>query len=149
MRLIIKEEPNCTEVEICITCKTVDGKVRRLVESVRAYTLSVPATKEKERFSIDVADIFYFESVDSRTFLYTEKEVFECNKRLYEIEEELRGTPFIRASKSLIVNVSYVNSVKPQFSGRLEAQLCNGERVIVSKHYIKGFRDKFLQEENR
>lgn len=36
-------------------------------------------------------------------------------------------------------------SMRAQFSGRLEATLKNNEKVIISKHYIKSFRDKFEQ----
>ncbi|WP_407920378.1 LytTR family transcriptional regulator DNA-binding domain-containing protein [Gottfriedia luciferensis] len=32
-------------------------------------------------------DIFYFESVDKKNFIYTDKEVFETALRLYEVEE--------------------------------------------------------------
>ena len=41
------------------------------------------------------------------------------------------------------MNTAVVTSVRAQLSGRLEATLKNNEKVLVSKHYIKDFREKF------
>jgi len=94
---------------------------------------------------IALENIYYFDSVDNKTFLYVERDVYRCDRKLYELEAQLVDTPFIRISKSCILNIAVVTSVRAQLSGRLEATLKNDEKVIISKHYIKGFRDKFEQ----
>ena len=53
-----------------------------------------------------------------------------------------RAADFRQAAEE-ICGHGAVESVRAQFSGRLEAALKNGEKVLVSKHYIKSFRDKF------
>jgi len=50
---------------------------------------------------------------------------------------------FLRISKSTIVNLSKVKSLTPSLSGRLEAALFNGEKVIISRQYVVGLKTKF------
>ena len=81
------------------------------------------------------ADVYYIETVDNKTFLYCENEMYETKQKLYELEE-LRINDFLRISKSVIVNLSKIKSLGPSMSGRLEATLKNGERVVISRQYV-------------
>ena len=51
------------------------------------------------------SDILYFESVDERVFVYTDEDICEVKTRLYELEKELPDIDFMRAGKSLIINL--------------------------------------------
>ena len=62
--------------------------------------------------------------------------MYESKWKLYEFEEFSRGSSFFRASKSVILNADKIEFVKPAFSGRFEAVLFNGEKVIVSRQYV-------------
>jgi DNA-binding LytR/AlgR family response regulator len=70
--------------------------------------------------------------------------VYESDMYLYEIENMLTGTHFIRISKNLIVNTALIESVRALFNGKFEASLTNGEKVIVNRHYVNAFKEKFL-----
>ncbi|MGL6199148.1 MAG: LytTR family DNA-binding domain-containing protein [Lachnospiraceae bacterium] len=144
MRLIIEQSLDCDEAEIKITCGIMDERLTRLIEQIKLYTFSITAEKDGINIPVPLENIFYFESVDNKTFLYLNKDIYRCDKKLYELEEMLKNTAFVRISKSCILNTSFVSTVRAQFSGRLEATLKNGEKLIVSKHYIKDFRDKFI-----
>lgn len=122
----------------------MDERLTRLIEQIKLYTFSITAEKDGINIPVPLENIFYFESVDNKTFLYLNKDIYRCDKKLYELEEMLKNTAFVRISKSCILNTSFVSTVRAQFSGRLEATLKNGEKLIVSKHYIKDFRDKFI-----
>ena len=144
MRLIIEQSLDCDEAEIKITCGIMDERLSRLIEQIKLYTFSITAEKDGINIPVPLENIFYFESVDNKTFLYLNKDIYRCDKKLYELEDMLKNTAFVRISKSCILNTSFVSTVRAQFSGRLEATLKNGEKLIVSKHYIKDFRDKFI-----
>lgn len=45
---------------------------------------------------VNAEGILYVESVDKRTFFYTESAVFETPLCLYEMEERLEGCDFLR-----------------------------------------------------
>lgn len=143
MKLLVEQSLDCKELEIKITCGLMDERLKRLIEQIRLFSFSIMAEKDGVTIPIPLEDIYYFDTVDNKTFLYTEKDVYLCDKKLYELEMQLTGTPFIRVSKNCVLNTSAVLSIRAQLSGRLEATLKNTEKVIISKHYIKDFRDKF------
>jgi len=145
LKLLVEQSLDCKETVIKITCGLMDERLKRLIEQIRLFSFSVTAEKDGVTLPIALEDIYYFDTVDNKTFLYVERDVYSCDKKLYELEVQLEDTPFIRISKSSILNTAVVTSVRAQFSGRLEAILKNDEKVIISKHYIKGFRDKFEQ----
>lgn len=145
MKLLVEQSLDCKETEIRITCGLMDERLKRLIEQIRLFSFSVTAEKGGLTIPVALEDVYYFDTVDNKTFLYVEKEVYRCDKKLYEMEAQLADTPFVRISKNCLLNTSVVASVRAQFSGRLEATLKNKEKVIVSKHYLKEFRDKFEQ----
>lgn len=145
MKLLIEQSLDCKETVIKITCGIMDERLKRLVEQIRLYSFSIIGKKEGASIPVPLEQIYYFDTAENKTFLYVEKDIYECDKKLYELESHLGETPFVRISKNCILNTAIVVSVKAHFSGRLEANLKNGEKVVVSKHYLKEFRDKFQQ----
>lgn len=83
---------------------------------------------------ISLTDIFYFESVDEKVFIYCRDKVYECRKKLYELET--LGGGFFRASKSTVVNINMLESTRPSLSGRFRAHLSNGEEIEISRQYV-------------
>lgn len=121
----------------------MDERLSRLIEQIRLYSFSVTGMKDGIVSMIPLEQIFYFDSVENKTYLYVEKDVYQCDKKLYELEQLLKETTFVRISKSCILNAEKVTEVKAQFNGRLEVKLLNHEKILVSKHYIKEFKEKF------
>ena len=83
-----------------------------------------------------LTEIFYFEVVDERAFVYTQSEVYEAKEKLYEFERLCAGSTLFRCSKSMILNADRIDYVRPSLSGRFEAVLSNGEKVVVSRKYV-------------
>ena len=76
------------------------------------------------------------------TFLYTAETVLETPLRLYELEDRLAGTEFVRASKQMLVNFDHVASIRPAMNARLQLMLDNGEAVVVSRQYAPVVKKK-------
>jgi DNA-binding LytR/AlgR family response regulator len=121
----------------------MDERLSRLIEQIRLFSFSITGTKDGVAAMIPLEQIFYFDSVENKTYLYVEKDVYQCDKKLYELEQLLKETTFVRISKSCILNAEKVIEVKAQLNGRLEVRLLNREKVLVSKHYIRDFKEKF------
>ena len=85
---------------------------------------------------LKLAEVFHFEVVDDRSFLYTQAAVFEAKEKLYEFERLCAGSALFRSSKSMILNAEKIDYVRPSLSGRFEAVLSNGEKVVVSRKYV-------------
>lgn len=119
-----------------IGCHVRDARVNELVRKLQLWQGRVEAFREERQYQIAIADIYYIEAVDERTFLYLEKDCYESRKRLYELEALLEERGFVRISKSVIVDLMKVTAIRPALNGRFLCRLRNGEDVIISRKYV-------------
>ncbi|MDE7295097.1 MAG: LytTR family transcriptional regulator DNA-binding domain-containing protein [Oscillospiraceae bacterium] len=118
-----------------------DNKTRRLADKIKALDLTVSGSSEGKVFQVHISDIYYAESVERKTFLYTKDEVYMTDKKLYELEGMLKEAGIIRISKSCLMNVDMLYSIRQLMNSRLEATLINGEKLIVARTYLKGIKN--------
>lgn len=135
MKVDIKKDLTTESVFVEIHCREVTQEVARLERHVRRFGTSLPATENGEHFNIPIDAILYIESVDKKTFIYTERQTLMSEKRLYELEELLDKRDFFRCSKSVILHLNKVERLKPEITRNILATLVNGERVVVSRRY--------------
>ena len=129
-----------------ITCEN-DEEEKKLEGLLKGADPKILGMKNKKTYRIDIQDIFYIESVDKKTFIYTEQDVFETSKRLYEFENELH-LPFLRVSKSTILNINKISSLQADLGGRLMCNLDNHERISISRQYAQKFKAVLRGEEH-
>ena len=135
MKITINESEDIEDLEIVVNCKRVDENLLKMIAAIRAFDRKITATRDGKLFVLDVDAIYYFESVDKKTFIYLDKDVYESSLRLYELEEKFVNTDFFRASKSTI-NLSKIKVITPIFGGKLEVLLENNEKLVVSRQYV-------------
>lgn len=138
---IITPEPG-QEDEVIIRCAQLDAGLMKLIYALKTEKNKLTAYSDTGITMLPTADVYYFEAVDSKVFAYCEKQVYEIRKKLYELEEELANTDFLRISKSTIVDLSKVQHLSAAFNGRLEANLKNGEKIIISRQYVPALKKK-------
>lgn len=144
LKLIIEQSSDNKEIEINIKFgQVIDEKLQRLIDQIRLYSFSIIGKKDKEIYQISLKDVYYIESIEEKTFIYLEREVYEASLKLYELEEQLVNTSYIRVSKSTILNIEKLQSIKPLINGKLEATLKNQEKVLINRHYVPAFKKKF------
>lgn len=129
---IAKEQPEQVEIR----CHEVTDEVREIVTFIKTRQGQLTGVKEGKQYEIPVPDICYIEAVDEKVFLYTLKQVYETRQKLYELEELLKEKYFLRVSKSLLLNLMKVQSIKPALNGRFTAVLKSGEEIIISRKYV-------------
>ena len=98
--------------------------------------------RDNQTHIIDRQDVLYFESVDKRCFIYTASDAYETSLKLYEIEEYMSEMEFFRSSKSQVINILKIKSLCPDFGGRIEVVMENGEKLIVSRQYAKLLKER-------
>ena len=89
---------------------------------------------------INILDIYYIESVDKKTFVYLENAVYRTDFRLYQLKNKLQTYGFVQISKSCILNINVLDSIRPLFNSRMEATLKNGEKVNINRNYLIGVK---------
>lgn len=142
MKITIIDNADGEEDEIIIRCRHMDEQLLKLIYAIKAGQEKITVLRGGDYFQVMPEEIYYFEAVDNKVFLYLEKEVYETKQKLYELERQFQGTDFFRASKSCIVNLSKVKSLSPAFNGRFEAHMKNGEKVIISRQYVPALKEK-------
>ncbi len=129
-------------VGVIIDCPRVDENIERLRTHIEQFDSRIKGNCNGELCFVDIKDIYYFDAVDNRTFLYTQKECLEVSYRLYELEEMLVDKDFIRISKSQIVNIQKMKSLIPQMNRTLLVTMNNEECLCISRRYVKSMKEK-------
>lgn len=142
MKLIIDQSLEHKDVEITIKCGLIDEGLQRLIDQIRLYSFSISGKKDGSIHQIRLEDVYYFESIDNKTFAYCDQEVYECSPKLYELEQQLAHSHFVRISKSCILNITRLVSVRALLYGKFEAQLANTEKLIINRHYVQALKEK-------
>lgn len=142
MRIKIESINDGCEPEIIIRCNELDESLLQLINAIKSNSKKQIGEANSTMHLIEAKDVFYFETVDDRVFIYCRDQVFETKKKLYQIEAEYENSNFFRASKSVILNIGKIKSFSPAFSGRFEAVLENGEKVIISRQYVPVLKKK-------
>lgn len=101
----------------------------------------------REKASVRIEDVLYFETVDGLVFAYTADSVYEIKGRLYQVEEKVNKRNICRASKTMLVNVEHIISVRTALNGRLYARMENGEEILITRRYAKEVEDCFMEDE--
>ena len=97
---------------------------------------------QNRRAQIPIAEILYFEADAEQVFAYTEKEIFQVHQRLYQVETFGGPAGIIRVSKSHLVNLRKIQSVRTALNSRLYAKMPNGEEVLVSRKYAPALKER-------
>ena len=125
---------------VLIRCHAVTEQVQEIEAFVKSRQGSLSCISDAKKYEIPVTDICYIESVDGKTFLYTNDRVYETAYRIYEMEEMLKPKHFLRISKPMLVNLMKIRSIQPAFNGRFLAVLSSGEKIIISRYYVKALK---------
>ena len=157
MEILIHEDKELPDSRIEIYCPEVSEEILDMVAKLRVYDKKITGVNDGGTYIVVVSEILYVESVDKRTFFYTQRSchntsqsssqgcgegVYETPLKLYELEERLGRSDFFRASKSTIINFNQIQSLRPDFGGRMLVQMKNGEKLYVSRQYVPVLKGK-------
>ena len=136
MKVHLEKVNSIKEEEAVIKAVSITDEITGAIELLEGGTRGIAVIKDDQIYIIKVSAVYYIESVDKKTFVYTKDSCYDCKYRLYELETMLGGY-FMRCSKSMIVNLKKVRTVKSQMSGRIDATLLNDEQIVISRGYVK------------
>ena len=140
MNVRIEQVEKEREELVLIRCHAVTDEVREIASFIKSRAGSLTGTSDEKQYEVPVTDVCYIESVDGKTFLYTRNRVYETAYRIYELEELLKPKHFLRISKPMLVNLMKIKSIQPAFNGRFTATLGSGEKIIISRNYVKALK---------
>ena len=130
------------EEEVIINYIEMTPEIERMIRLLNGEQRKLIGWDEKTSVILEPQDILYIESVDGRTFAYMEKQVLKLDDTLNQLEQILNDINFFRCSKSMIINIDKVRTLRSMPSNRIDATMQNGEHIVISRTYASDFRKR-------
>ena len=135
--------------EVVIRCREITPEIIRLQQLLSGdfdRSNQFLLYKGDTEYYLNVNDIIFFETEGNAVMAHTKNDMYETRRKLYELEE-LSGGRFQRISKSAIVNVDKVYSIKRNVtsSSAIEFQGTH-KQIYVSRAYYKVLREKLEEK---
>lgn len=149
MKIRVELEETLPEDEVVIRCRSLTDEIRQIqnaVSSVAASRQNFILYKGDTEYYVALEEILFFETEGNGLNAHTRANVYQTRYRLYELEEMLPGH-FLRISKSTIVNVREIYSLRKSNLSTTSVAAFNGshKQVFVSRHYSKALKEKLLE----
>lgn len=135
MKITVNINEKADDVEIHINCNQITPHIENMIAMLRMMNQQMTVTKDGENYLLDVNKILYIEALERKTFVYADEAIYESKLKLYEMEERLCKSGFFRVSKSCLVHLQFIQSIKNDVERRLRLTLKNGEQIMVSRQY--------------
>lgn len=117
----------------------IDSETKEMIARLDTTLSNVEGTFEDRHVSVPVTEVLYFETVDRRTFAYTDKMCIEMHLSLNNVLEMYSDAGLIRISRSAVVNVYRIDHLQGDMNMRTVIFLKNGEKLIMNRGYKKEF----------
>ena len=140
MKIKEEQELSCSEIEVIIKYSQRNRQVNRIIDFLQSFDMQIKCAGDNADKMVNILDIYYIESVDKKTFVYLENAVYRTDFRLYQLKSKLQTYGFVQISKSCILNINVLDSIRPLFNSRMEAALKNGEKVNINRNYLNGVK---------
>ena len=126
MNVTITEDPRLADIEVAVSCPRIDERVQRIVAGLNAFERKLTGERDGATYRLDIDGICYVETVDGRTFLYTEDAVYRTPLRLYELEDKPAGHRIRTRIQAAAGELRHVVAIRPAINARLQLLLDNG-----------------------
>lgn len=150
MKIRVEIDPtNGEEEEVVIRCNTLSEEVMMLqkqLSEIISSKLKLEVYKGDTVLYLSPDEILFLETADNFLAVHTAKEIYSAKQRLYELEEILPSS-FVRISKSSIVNISNIRSVKRNITGPSEIEFSGTvKRAYASRNYLKQLMNRLEEK---
>ena len=142
MKVDIKISSEVPQPYAVIYTAEVTKEIQDAVIALEGNYHVITASDHDKIVILNPNDVYMVRVENEKVILYGEDRQFLSNKRLYQIAAQL-GKDFIQISRFTIVNLKFIDSVKPSFNGLMHISLKNGESDYISRKYLRSFK-KYL-----
>lgn len=89
MKADIVKDRTDESIKVEIHCREVTAEVSKLKSHIDNYRAGITASDREATVIVALEDIFYIESVDKKTFIYTKEKVLSTEKRLHFLSDSV------------------------------------------------------------
>lgn len=139
MRFIKTREESLSENYLELHYSDMDDETRELITRLDTTLSNVEGTYEEKHVSVPVTEVLYFDTVDRKTFAYTDRMCIEMRLTLNNVLDMYSGAGLVRISRSAVVNVYRIDHLQGDMNMRTVIFMKNGEKLIMNRGYKKEF----------
>ncbi len=140
--LKINSKYKVPEIHVCSSENTAE--IRNLYHTVKeAVEENLVAYQDNEAVSIRCRDVIRIFSANKFVYLETADARLRIKERLYEMEEKLDKTRFVRISNSEIVNLRKIKRMDTSITGTIKMYLEGEIETYVSRRYVSKIKTAF------
>lgn len=137
MQIEIKIDDSCKEPKIIVVTKEMTEEINLLLKRLSEDTPQIIAGFSGDAVTIlEQEEIINIYAEAGKIIAVTSKGEYNVRLRLYELEERLDKSCFVRISNSEIINLRKVKGFDLSFSGTICVKLSNGSSTYVSRRYV-------------
>ena len=138
MQIEIKIDGNTPDTKVSIVTKQVDEKINALVRRISEERPQVLAGFSGDTVTLlEQENILRLYASNGKVFAVTQAGEYALRLRLYEAEERLDKSRFVRISNSEIVNLRMAKGFDLSYTGTIRVNLRDGTASFVSRRYVR------------
>lgn len=132
MQIEIKIDSSFTEPKIIVMTSSMTEDVQNIIKKLSEASPKIISGSKDEKLEIlDQTDLIHIYANSGKVFAVTDKGEYIIRLRLYELEERLKDSQFVRISNSEIINLNKVKSFDLSFTGTICVKLSNDAVTYV------------------
>lgn len=139
MKIDIKQIPEGEEY-VTIRYKDLTPSMKKVIGILEGTDDKLWGKTDTGTEGTRIGKLLYLESVDDKVFAYTGDKVLKIDGTLNSFMTDYDDGSFFRCSKSMVINVNRVKTLKSLSSNRIDATMEGGEHIIISRRYASEFR---------
>ena len=128
------------EDEVIIRYREINEQIEMIAALAEGKAPKISAKYGDEMILISPEAILYLESVDGVTWAYLTDKVCRVYESLEKVALAWGERGFFRCSKSMVINIYRISTLKSEPGNRILAQMENGEKVMISRRYARALR---------
>ena len=137
MKIEVKVDATIKETTVVIYTDKVSDEIQQLARRLSQDAPQVlVGFREDEAVILSQEEIIRAYAEGGKVLAQTQSGEFSLRLRLYELEQRLDDTRFVRISNAEIVNLSWIRGFDLSFAGTICVRLKNGEETYVSRRYV-------------
>lgn len=137
MKIEIKIDRSCNEPKILVLTAAITEEVNEILDRLSKEPPQILSGSRNEKIEvIEQEDLVRIYASAGKVLAVTDKGEYTLRLRLYEMEERLNTSQFVRISHSEIINLKKVKSFDLSFTGTVCVELSDGTTTYVSRRYV-------------
>lgn len=137
MQIEIKTDDSYIEPKIIILTASITEEINNIVQKLSVDNSHIITGNKNGKIEVlEQNDLIRIFSCNNKVFALTNNGEYLLRFRLYEMEERLDPSQFVRISNSEIINLKKVKNFDLNFTGTICVKLINGAVTYVSRRYV-------------